>query len=687
MNNKEKTREELIKDLESLGKRVAELEKFEAECALLKGILQEEKDRAEKYLDIAGVMMVIIDLDGKVAFINKEGCKILGYDKKDIIGKNWFDNFLPRDIKEKVEKVFKELISGKIEPVEFIEENVICAMGEEKTISWHNTVLKDKLGKITATLSSGEDVTEHRAIEKAQSLLAKIVESSEDAITGKDLNGIITSWNKGAEKIYGYSKDEIVGKPISVLTPSDCHDEIVKILKKIKTGGSIANFETSRIRKDGRVVLVSLTISPVKDSKGNIIGASTIARDITKEKELVKRIEESEIKFRAIFESSSDAIMLLDEEKFIDCNKATLKMFGCKLKEELINKRPADLSTFRQPDGEESDASSKRHIKIAFEKGSDFFDWEHKRSDGSVFQASVLLSCVSIGGKKILQANVRDISERKIAEEKIKKANEEWARTFDSVSDGIFIIDKDNVFVRANKAFLELLKVTSDQIVGKKCHEVVHKLTKSWPNCPFDKTKIDKKTHIEEVNDPGLGISLLVTTSPIFDDRGEFIGAVHTSKDITERKRAEKELIKLSSFPELNPNPIVEIDSKGHIEYINPAAKNIFPDLEKLGLKHPFLEGLFDSISVVSKEGKNTFQCETQAGNRYFVEDIHITKDTGSIRIYGLDITERKNMENEIKKKMATMEKFQKITVGRELRMKELKARIAELEAQLKPAE
>ncbi|HEY6751874.1 MAG TPA: PAS domain S-box protein, partial [Rubrobacteraceae bacterium] len=134
------------------------------------------------------------------------------------------------------------------------------------------------------------DITERKRAEQVSSRLAAIVASSDDAIIGKTLDGIITSWNKGAQQIYGYSTEEIVGKPISVLAPPDRYNEIPGILEKVRRGSSVNHYETVRLTKEGERIDVSLTVSPIIDSSGNVVGASTIARDITKR----KRIEEAQ---------------------------------------------------------------------------------------------------------------------------------------------------------------------------------------------------------------------------------------------------------------------------------------------------------------------------------------------------------------------------------------------------------
>lgn len=139
-----------------------------------------------------------------------------------------------------------------------------------------------------ARVSAG--TTEHERAGEIRSRLAAIVESSNDAIIGKTLEGIITSWNKGAERIYGYSAQETIGRPISILVPSDRSDEIPTILQKIRHGEPVNHYETIRIKKDGAPIHVSVTISPVRDSSGKIIGASATARDITEHKQAEEEI-------------------------------------------------------------------------------------------------------------------------------------------------------------------------------------------------------------------------------------------------------------------------------------------------------------------------------------------------------------------------------------------------------------
>jgi PAS domain S-box-containing protein len=144
--------------------------------------------------------------------------------------------------------------------------------------------IRDDLGNIVGAVSCFQDVTERKVAEDAAFRLAAIVESSDDAIVGKNLDGIITSWNAGAERVFGYVAEEIIGKPITTLIPPDYRKEEEAIIERIRRGQRVEHFETVRQRKHGSLIDVSMTISPAKNARGKIIGASKIARDITERK-------------------------------------------------------------------------------------------------------------------------------------------------------------------------------------------------------------------------------------------------------------------------------------------------------------------------------------------------------------------------------------------------------------------
>ncbi len=169
----------------------------------------------------------------------------------------------------------------------------VCYLEERPEID-EGPFLKEERSLLDAIASRFGKIIERKRAMKALSQLAAIVKSSDDAIIGKTLDGVITSWNRGAETIYGYSAEEVLGRSISILVPPDLPDQIKQILKKIAQRESVDNYETVRLRKDGKRIDVSLTISPIEDEAGNIIGASTIARDISERKRIEEALRETD---------------------------------------------------------------------------------------------------------------------------------------------------------------------------------------------------------------------------------------------------------------------------------------------------------------------------------------------------------------------------------------------------------
>src|SRR5579871_3918669 len=188
-------------------------------------------------------------------------------------------------------------------------------MGRRKTISGDNTI--------------------PAAHVDAERWLAAIVESSDDAIISKTPDGIITSWNTGAQRVFGYTADEVLGKPITILIPQNLWPEETEILKRLRNGERVDHFETTRVRKDGSTIAISLTISPIRDAAGTITGISKIARDVTEHKRLLEREAASraemlaERRFRELIESAPDAILQVDTAgRIVLANRTAEAVFG-----------------------------------------------------------------------------------------------------------------------------------------------------------------------------------------------------------------------------------------------------------------------------------------------------------------------------------------------------------------------
>ena len=156
--------------------------------------------------------------------------------------------------------------------------------GKEIPIDDSGAPIKDETGQLLGAVLVFREISERRKAERAQGLLAAIVESAQDAIISKNLDGVIESWNRGAEHLFEYRAEEAIGQSIKLIIPPDRHDEEVVILNRLRRGERIEHFETVRLTKSGRLIDIDLSVSPVRNRRTDIIGASKIARDITKQK-------------------------------------------------------------------------------------------------------------------------------------------------------------------------------------------------------------------------------------------------------------------------------------------------------------------------------------------------------------------------------------------------------------------
>jgi PAS domain S-box-containing protein len=231
------------------------------------------------------------DLDGIITSWNPAASRIFGYTPEEIVGQSIL-MLIPPSLHDEEPIILRKLRSG--EKIAHFETTRLAKDGHEITVSLTISPLQDEEGKIVGVSKVARDITYQRQLDHVRFRLASIVESSDDAILSKNLSGIITSWNQAAKRIFGYSEKEIVGSSILKLIPDELRSEEETILRKIQAGERIEHFETVRLNKRGERLAVSITISPLKDASGKIIGASKIVRDITESKNLERALLQAE---------------------------------------------------------------------------------------------------------------------------------------------------------------------------------------------------------------------------------------------------------------------------------------------------------------------------------------------------------------------------------------------------------
>jgi len=246
--------------------------------------------------------IAVENLDGQPLFVNPALCSMLGFSENELCGKHCVQ-FSPPDDAEKDWALFQKLRAGSIDHYQ-LEKRYFR---RDSSLVWGRlslSLLNHRPSPLV--LAMVEDITEKKTTEEARFRHAAIVESSEDAIASGTLDGTIVSWNAGAQHMYGYTEAEAVGRPITMILPRELRDEENKILETVKAGGRIEQFETVRVAKTGKRINVSLSVSPIKDSSGRIVGISGIARDITERKlaeealsDMTRKLVEAQEKERA----------------------------------------------------------------------------------------------------------------------------------------------------------------------------------------------------------------------------------------------------------------------------------------------------------------------------------------------------------------------------------------------------
>jgi PAS domain S-box-containing protein len=267
------------------------------ERAIIEKHQKESEERFRNITRFSPFPIAIIDMDGTYLFVNDKFREVFGYTPQEVRnGRDWFNLAYPDpQYRELVKKIWiSDLVSADIGEARPRIFSVTCKDGTRKDILFRPVTMDDKSQFIVY-----EDVTEREHAERTKNLLAALVLSSDDAIIGKTVEGKILAWNPGASRLYGYSEDEMIGKDIRVLVPDHLQPEFEELLGRVRSGERISHFETQRVRKDGKIKEVSITMSPIRDKEGRIVGASSIVKDITDVK-AEKRLKELESRYRTL---------------------------------------------------------------------------------------------------------------------------------------------------------------------------------------------------------------------------------------------------------------------------------------------------------------------------------------------------------------------------------------------------
>jgi PAS domain S-box-containing protein len=301
-----------------------------------------------------------------------------------------------------------------------------------------------------------------------------ILEDLPDFICRFRPDGTITYGNTAYCNYAKKTCDEILETSVFSYIPREDRKQLKKYLDSLSVDCPVRRIDYRWVTPDGNIRWQQWTLRALFDEKKKVIEYLSAGRDITNLKYVEDGLIDALEKYSTIFESSNDAIMLQEGDCIIDCNTAALNIFRYRMKDQLINKHYIDFSSKIQADGEISEVTAQKHIKRALKRGIERFQWVCKRSDGTHFPADVILSPLTLEGKRIIAAVIRDISEQKQTEEALRMSEEKFRDLVENINDVIFSLDKDGTVTYTSPAIKKILGYKFDELVGKNFTEIVY---------------------------------------------------------------------------------------------------------------------------------------------------------------------------------------------------------------------
>jgi PAS domain S-box-containing protein len=538
-------------------------------------------------------------------------------------------------------------------------------------------------------------------------LLASIVDSSDDAIIGKTLDGVITTWNSSAERMYGYRAEEIIGQSVSLLIPQGLPGEMDEILNRIRIGERVEHYETRRRRKDGAIIAVSLTVSPIHDASGKVVGASAIARDITDRKRVQNQARLASQYARGLIEASRDPLVTIDlEGKIAEVNEATIQMTGV-AREDLVGTDFSDCFT-------EPDLAREGYLQVLGQGSISDYSLTIRHTGGELtevlYNASVYRDA---GGQPLgVFAAVRDVTDSR----RLVQELSETKSLLDSILQSTTkysIVGKDlnHRIVSWNEGARRNYGYAAAEIIGKDV-SILH-TPQDVQSGAVDRLLAaayadgSAEGEFERVRKDGSRFIASAVVTRRDDTLGHPIGFLLMGEDISKKKLIEDQLRAASGYArsliEASRDPLVTINAEGKITDVNEATSRVTgvargdlvgtdfsdyftePDLAREGYLRVFAQGFVTDYPLTIRH--------TGGELTEVLYNASVYRDAAG-RVLGVfaaarDVTDWKRAESEVTKqrareldRLAELERFQQLTVGRELRMIELKNEIEHLRAE-----
>ena len=440
--------------------------------------------------------------------------------------------------------------------------------------------MHDASGAVVGASNNARVAADRRRVAVAPAYLAAIVESSDDGIISKGLDGIIQFCNPAAERLFGYAATELIGQPVRMLLPQDRQREEDEILDRIRRGERVDHFETVRLTKGGDPIDISLTVSPVRDASGVIIGASKIARNISEQ----KRAAAAQTYLAAIVESSDDAIISKDLDGTIrSSNAAAERMFGHSRAELIGQSVRILIPPERQKEEDEILERLSRGERV------DHFETVRVAKDGRRLDVSLTVSPVRDASGAIVGVSktARDITEQKRVAAELA-AQQEWFRvTLASIGDAVIASDAAGRVTYINGTAAALTGWMADVAMGQPLADVFHIINEKTRQ-PVENPAglvmrlgqiVGLANHTVLISRDGTERPIADSAAPIRDGEGRILGVVLVFRDVTDERRAEDAIAEqrewLETTLESIGDAVIATDVRGRIVFMNPVAEHL----------------------------------------------------------------------------------------------------------------
>jgi PAS domain S-box-containing protein len=491
--------------------------------------IQKSEERFRSLIQHSSDMTGLVSREGIQLYASPSVKQWLGYEPDELVGKNVFALIHPEDL-PRIQSSFAVLLTG--EQVEAREFRLRAADGQ-----WHwlDTVATNMLEhpSVEAIIINSRDVTQRKQVEEASHFLASIVQSSEDSILTINFDRVITSWNKAAESLYGYRAEEVLGQDLTLLTLPKDLEQVLRNIDPIKHSQKVESFDTIRVNKGGRELQLEVVLSPVKDTAGEVIGVSTIARDITQRKQVEQELRLSEMRYRALFESNPHPMWVYDRVTldFLAVNKAAVNHYGYSRDEFLSMtlkdfQSPEEISALLGYVSTPGSADGKQSLR------------HHQKKDGTVIDVEITSHDLLFEERRARLTLANDVTNRRAAEKQISFQ----AHLLNEVGQAVIATDTQGTVVYWNRYAETLYGWSVPDAVGKKittltvpemavtqAEEILATLARGerWSG-EFTVQRRDGTTFLAAV-----------TNMPVYDEAGALSGIIGISRDITRRKQAE----------------------------------------------------------------------------------------------------------------------------------------------------